>query len=110
MGHWTPTGIEPTDYDDGDDDACSRWSVCFQRLTEWAETWRRVWGTETKFAGRNFRMTFFLKIFILTSKISDDLFSLLISTVNLILCNVYDHFLAEKPLFQSKTLQYDTFF
>jgi len=20
MGHWTPTGIEPTDYDDDDDD------------------------------------------------------------------------------------------
>jgi len=23
MGHWTPTGIEPTDYDDDDDDSDS---------------------------------------------------------------------------------------
>ena len=22
MGHWTPTGIEPMDYDDDDDDEC----------------------------------------------------------------------------------------
>jgi len=27
----------------------------------WAETWRRVWGTDNKFRGPNFRMTFFGK-------------------------------------------------
>src|SRR6218665_497838 len=66
----------------------------------WAETWRRLW-----WGRKNFRMTFLGKISILTSKISDDD----ILHENLILCNIYDPFLAEKPLFQNKTFLHDTF-
>src|SRR6218665_1450922 len=55
---------------------------------------------------------------ILTSKISDDLFShrpyfvclLPVSTINLILSNIYDPLLAEKPPFQKKSFLHDTFF
>src|SRR6218665_489676 len=33
-----------------------------------------------------------------------------VSTINLILCNIYDPFLAKKPLFHYKTFFHDTFF
>ena len=27
MGHWTPTGVEPKDYDDDDDDFVVLWAI-----------------------------------------------------------------------------------
>jgi len=41
MGHWTPTGVEPKDYDDDDDEGASwssanRWSA--GKYTTWDAT------------------------------------------------------------------------
>ena len=34
MGHWTPTGIEPTDYDDDDDAPPIQWVILFRVVDE----------------------------------------------------------------------------
>src|SRR6218665_699355 len=96
----------------------SSFSVLY--FSSWAETWRRVWGVRKKFREPNFRMTFFRKHFHFDVKNLLMIFfshqpyfavfcHLPVSTVNVILCNIYDHFSFRKPLFQNKTFLHDTF-
>jgi len=55
------------------------------------------------FSRRKFLMTFFMDRIV-------SVFRLSLFTINLILCNLYDPFLAEKPLFLNKTFLHDNFF
>jgi len=66
-----------------------------------------LWGRKEFHGGPNFWMTFLGNISIFYRH-RPNFYGIL--HVNLILCNIYDPILAEKPLFQNKTFLHNTFF